>query len=60
MPNLPVMICCEDHELDVYAAHIQPRKHVLCLKDHAGYTAPTWQRQLDDTDQGCICPAWQM
>ena len=23
-------------------------------------TAPTWRHELDHTDQGCICPAWQI
>ena len=26
---------------------IQPRKHI---PDHTGYTAPTWQHELDHTD----------
>ena len=33
------------------------RKYVL---DHADYTAPTRQNELDHTDQECICPAWQI
>ena len=32
---------------------IQPRKIVL---DHAEYTAPTQQHELDDTDQEYVCP----
>ena len=39
---------------------IQPRKHV---PDHAVYTAPTRQHELDHTDhtdQESICQAWQI
>ena len=50
-----------DHDLDYLApdlllyrvcvVQIQHRKNVL---DHADYTAPTMQHELDCTDQGCI------
>ena len=33
----------------------QPRKYVL---DHAGYTAPTLQHELDHTDQESIGPEY--
>ena len=47
----------------IYTVQIQPMKHVL---DHAEYTAPTRQHELDHTDhtdhtdQEYICPAWQI
>ena len=37
--------------------HIQPRKHVLLYVDHADYTPPTRQRELDHEDQEFIGPA---
>ena len=37
----------------ICAVQIQPRKLVL---DHADYTAPTRQHDLDRTDQESICP----
>ena len=66
------MICAVDHLVPqrpwrevVQGLHIvvqiQPWKHVLAA-DHAGYTAPTRQHELDHTnhtdrtDQGSICP----
>ncbi|CAM9480770.1 unnamed protein product [Laminaria digitata] len=33
---------------------IQPGKHVLV---HADHTAPTWQHELDHTDQEDTCPS---
>ena len=36
---------------DLWSTDILPRKHV---QDHAGYTAPTRQHELDHTDQGYI------
>ena len=41
-PNLPWRRLCR-----ICVVQIQPRKHVL---DHAGYTAPTRQHELDHTD----------
>ena len=60
------MRCCAG---SLYVVQIQPRKHV---PDHADYTAPTRQHELnhtdyidhtdhiDHTDQESICPAWQI
>ena len=41
----------------VSIVQIQHRKHVV---DHADYMAPSRQRELDHTDNECICPAWQI
>ena len=47
----------------ICVVQIQPRKHGL---DHADYTVPTRQHELDHTDhtdhtdQEYICPAWQI
>ena len=30
------------------------------MLDHADYTAPTGQHELDRTDQEHICPVWQI
>ena len=38
----------------IYVLQIQPRKHVL---DHAFFTAPAWQHEVDHIDQESICPA---
>ena len=38
-------------------AQIQHRTHVL---DHADYTAPIRQHELDHAYQESICPAWQI
>ena len=41
---------------DPYTVQIQPRKHA---QDHADYTAPALQLDLDRTDQ-LICSVWQI
>ena len=46
-PNLPL-----GDVRRIFAAQIQPRKHVL---DNADYTGRTRQHELDHTDQESIC-----
>ena len=43
-----MLTCRRDMLCRICVVQIQPRKHV---PDHAGYTAPTRQHELDHTDR---------
>ena len=61
--HLQILPCRYEMLCRICTVHIQPRKHVL---DHADYTVPTRQHELDHTDhtdhtdQEFICLPWKI
>ena len=55
------MLTCRYEMRRIKTVQIQPRQHILLI-DHAGYTGPTSQHELDHTDhtdhtdRESICP----